>query len=177
MITERLERPAAGILSLAEVKNHVRFDGDDDDPAFARMMTSAILEAEDYASIAFRDQAVRITLKAWPRVHCLTLPIGPLLDASTVSVTVAGDEFEGFSIQTGQRPVLHLSGPCPAGAVVIEYIAGFGETGAEVPEDLRHALIDQIAAYYDARGAVDRNTVTLSPHFARIVGRYRGVRA
>lgn len=177
MNTERLERPASGIIDLAEAKNHARVDSDFEDADFARMMVSAIIEAEEYASIAFRYTAIRVTLDAWPRTRSLTLPIGPLVDWSSVSITAAGGDFDDFSVLTGHRPELLLTGARPSGRIVIEYIAGFGETGAEVPEDMRHALLDQIATYYDARGAVDRKTTTLSPHFVRIVGRYRGVRA
>ena len=177
MKTERLEQYGSGIIGLDEVKAHVRVDGDFEDAELDRMMVSAVIEAQEHASIAFRFQAIRVTLDAWPRSRSLALPIGPLLDWSSVSVTAAGSEFEDFSALTGQRPELRLTSARPAGQISIDYIAGFGETGAEVPEDLRHALLDQVAAYYDARGAVDRKTAALSPHFARIVGRYRGVRS
>lgn len=177
MITTRLERLVTGIIGVEDAKLHARVDDDFEDAAFLRMMVSAIIEAEDYASIAFLHQAVRVTLDARPRDGKIALPIGPLRDWTNVSVTVAGEDYADFTVTTGPRPVLHLDWPCPPGTISIEYIAGFGETGADVPDDLCHALLDQVAVYYDARGAVDRSTVTLSPHFARIVGRYRGVRA
>lgn len=176
MRTERLEQYGSGIIGLAEVKAHIRVDGDFEDAELERMMVSGVIEAQEHASIAFRFQAIRVTLDAWPRSRSFALPIGPLLDWSSVSVTAAGSDFEDFSVLTGHRPELRMTGARPAGQIVIEYIAGFGATGAEVPDDLRLALLDQIAAYYDARGAVDRKTAALSPHFARIVGRYRGVR-
>ena len=59
----------------------------------------------------------------------------------------------------GRRPPLRLVGPRPTGQVIIEYQAGFGNH----PEDLRHALPDQIAAYYDTRGAVDQEAAPLPP--------------
>ena len=177
MITTRLERRVTGILDLEDAKRHARVDGDYEDFDFHRMMVSAIIEAEDYASMAFLSQAVRVTLDARPSDGKVALPIGPLRDWTEVFVMVAGEDYDHFTVTEGQRPALHLDWPCPPGPIVIEYFAGFGHDGADVPEDLRHALLDQVAAYYDARGAVNRSTVALSPHFARIVGRYRGVRA
>lgn len=56
----------------------------------------------------------------------------------------------------GRRPPLRLAGPRPTGQAIIEYQAGFGNHPEDIPEDLRHALPDHIAAYYDARGAVDQ---------------------
>lgn len=175
MIVQRLERPIDGILDLADAKRHCRVDDDFEDPDFQRMMVSAIIEAEDYAAMAFRYSAVRVTLDARPPGGLIRLPIGPLRDWTAVNMTVAGEDYEDFTVITGSRPSLRLDTPCPAGAIAIEYVAGFAELGAEVPDDIRHALLDQVAAYYDARGASKEPAI--SPHFARIIGRYRGVRA
>lgn len=177
MRIERLERLTTGIIGLAEAKGHVRVDGDDSDVEIGRMITAAIMEAEDYASMALRLQAVRVTLPEWPLAGCITLPIGPVVAPATVTVTADGDDFEDFTAEAGQRPALRLTGPRPSGRVVVEYVAGFGDDAADIPEDIRLAVLDQVAVYFDARGATDRKGVSLSPQFARIIGRYRRVKA
>ena len=49
------------------------------------------------------------------------------------------------------------------------------EDVAELPDDLRFAIIDQAAMLYDARGGDTERPVGLSLAASRIVARYRGV--
>lgn len=179
MIVQRQEdRPVWIITDLDEVRDHARVDGNDSDRELARMVKAAAREAEERAQIALLDQAVQVTLDGWPRAYSLRLPIGPLTDFASVTMTVDGQPFEAFAVQTGLRPELRLSGPRPCGQIVISYTAGFGTSAEAIPEDLQQAIIDQASTYFDARGGFDqRITAALSPHFARVIGRYRGVRA
>lgn len=177
MNVERLSRSSLPAVDLTEAKNHARVDGDFEDADFARMIDTATREAEDYAQIALLAQNIRLLLSRWPRGH-VRLPIVPILDRNSISVTINTQPWPDVLLSSdGSRPLLIMCGNPPPGVFVIEYRAGFGDQPEDIPADLRHALLDQIATYYDARGAVDGKTATLSPHFARIVGRYRGVRA
>lgn len=177
MIVERLEHPLGGIIDLNDLKSHVRVDGDDEDWALQRMAYAAVSEAEDRAQIALRTQAIRVTLDCWPHgARSFRLPIGPVRDRDSVTVTADDQLFEGFTITPGARAELRLTGSQPGGRIEIEYLAGYGETKASIPLDLTQAILDQAAAYYEARGPGDPRRQALSPHFARIIGRYRGVR-
>ena len=177
MIIERLERPLNNAIDLRDLQLHSRTDGMDEVlPELQRFASAATREAEDLAQIALLLQAVRVTLDGWPRTHCLPLPIGPLMDSDSVTVTADGQPFEDFTTTTGARPELRVTGPRPCGRIVIEYVAGYGETSDTIPEDLRLAVMDQAACYFDARGAGDPKMQAQSPHFARIIGRRRGVR-
>lgn len=51
------------------------------------------------------------------------------------------------------------------------------EDVADLPEDLRFAICDQMLMLYDARGSDTERPVGLSLAASRIVARYRGVRA
>lgn len=174
MIVHRLERLASGVIDLADAKLLARVDADDEDTILERMCITAVMEFEDRAQIAIRNQAVRVTLPEWPRSAALLLPIGPLVDPEAMTVTAGEVDFDGFTIQAGNRARLRLTAARPAGPVQVEYFAGFDD---EVPDDIHHALLDQVATYYDARGATDGKLLPVSPHFARIAARYRGVRA
>lgn len=169
--------PAAGQdvwLSLTDTKRWARVDHDDEDPDFARMIEAVAREAEDYAQIALLDQTIRILLPRWPRGH-VRLPIVPILDHDSIGVTINTLPWADVLLDGGSRPLLMMCGNPPPGVVVIEYRAGFGTDPASIPADIRQAMIDQVAVYYDTRGAADAKAVTLSPQFARILGRYRGV--
>lgn len=176
MRVERLTRPTADIIQLDHVKEQARIDGPDEDALIGRMIPATVIEAEDYGQIALLSQRVRVTLHHWPRSGLFAPPIGPLMDAASVTVTVDGAAFTGFAVDTGSRALLHLTGDYPRGRVVIEYTAGFGETAADIPADILQALTDQVAVLIDARGMVEAKDITLSPQFIRVLGRYRGVR-
>lgn len=176
MIIERMDRPTALAVDLEEAKNHARVDGDYDDFALAQMIATATREAEDYAQVALLAQPIRVILPCWPQSLTLQLPIGPVFDWSSITILAGTEPIDDFSVMTGRRPAVRLATARPAGVIIIDDQAGYGDEVSDIPPDLRHALLDQVAIYYDARGAVDRKTVSLSPHFARIVGRYRGVR-
>lgn len=49
------------------------------------------------------------------------------------------------------------------------------ETSADLPDDLRFAIIDQMAMLFDVRGAETERPEGLSMAAARVVARYRGV--
>lgn len=177
MIVERLDRAPWSLVELQDLRDHARVDPNGyDDVAIYRMFLAATGEAEEYGQIALFPQRIRVTLDGWPRGHSFRLPIGPLLDWDSVTVTADGQPFEGFNTMTGPRPELRLTGARPCGQVVIEYASGYEYQRHKIPSDLAHALMDQALAYYDARGSGDPKRQALSPHFARIVGRYRGVR-
>lgn len=161
-------------LTLTDAKQWARVDGDDEDADFVRMIDAVAREAEDYAQIALLDQTIRILLPRWPRGH-VRLPIVPILDRTSISVTINTQPWPDVALDGGARPLLMICGNPPPGVVVIEYRAGFGALPEAIPADIVQAMLDQVAVYYDTRGAVDAKAVTISPQFTRILGRYRGV--
>lgn len=179
MNIERLNRSTADVVTLEDLHIHCRSVASDDEMTIevVRMGRAAAREAEEHGSLALLNQTIRVTLDGWPRSWTFYLPIAPLLDWSTVEITADGELFDDFTVMTGLRPAIRLIGPRPSGVVVIEYQAGFGDDGASLPDDLREAILDQAANYFDQRGTGDQKSVWLSPHFTRIVGRYRAVRA
>lgn len=179
MNIQRLNRVDGDPVDLACLRAHARTDPSDSDMDLevARMGRAAAREAEELAQIALLHQTVRVTLDGWPRGNSFFLPIAPLMDWETVKISADGTAFEDFSVTTGLRPEIRATGPRPCGVVVIEYQAGFGAGANDLPADLRQAVLDQAAAYFDARGPGDPKAQAMSPHFARIVGRYRRVRA
>ena len=175
MIIERLSMPTLPAVSLTDLKEHCRVDGYSFDYELARHGKAAATELETYAALALLDQSIRVTLPVWPRKDTFGLPIIPMIDPLSVTVTADGVAFEDYAVCTGHRPALRLSGDRPCGVIVIEYLAGFGPTATSIPADLANAIMDQAAAFLDAKGAGDGKTNGMSPHMARIAARYRRV--
>jgi len=174
MITERLTIPTGTPFSVIDLAAHCRVEGWGEDEITLHAQ-AAVAELEQYAQLALLTQTIRVTLDAWPRGHCLTLPIAPVIDPVSVTITVDGTAFHGFAVLTGLRPALRLTGAMPCGVIVIEYQAGFGDTAADIPRDLSLGIMDQTSASFDMRGAGDGKTNGMSPHMARIAARYRRV--
>lgn len=177
MRIERLTVPTPLPFQQADLAEHLRVSDPSDAYAVQKHGKAAAAELERYASIALIDQTIRVTLDAWPRGYWLELPIAPLVDVLSVAVTVDGAAFDLFSIVAGNRPGLRLSGDKPCGVIVIEYLAGFGPSVADIPADLSLAIMDQAAATFDQRGILDPKSggPGMSPHAARIAARYRRV--
>lgn len=175
MIIERITQPTGLPFIQSTLADHCRLT----DPSMIQEASTharaAASELQHYAQLALLDQTIRVTLDAWPRSSWFDLPIAPLLDVLTVTITVDGVPFNDFGIVAGLRPALHLTAAKPCGLIVIEYEAGFGASAGAVPPDLVHAIIDQAAALFDARGAGDGKSNGMSPHMARIAARYRRV--
>lgn len=176
MIVERLNRPTTGAVSVDRAAAHCRVDGNESDAELGEMIAAATRELEDYSGLALLDQTIRVTLECWSRASVFPLPIAPVLDVLPVSITADGAPYEDFAVITGQRPAIRIAGDRPSGVVVIEYEAGFGATENDIPDDIRMAIVGQVANLYERRGDDDAAKGTgMAPQFARIAARYRRV--
>ena len=186
MQIDRITAPPVDVFTHAELAAHLRID--EADPIqmgeAIRMARAATRELEQHGSLALITQTVRVTLGEWPEGKGLRLPIAPVALSSDCTFTVDGQAFTGFRLHGGLRPTLWVVNrpvivseieDTPSEGIVIEYPAGFGDTAEDVPADLRLAVLDQAAAFFDCRGAGDGKTQHLSPHAARIAARYRRV--
>ena len=175
MIVERITQPTGLPFIQSTLAEHCRVT----DPSMIEEASTharaAASELQHYAQIALLDQTIRVALDAWPRSSWFNLPIAPLLDVLTATITVDGVPFSDFAVVAGLRPALRLTDARPCGLIVIEYQAGFGPAASDIPGDLALAIIDQAAAFFDARGAGDGKSNGMSPHMARIAARYRRV--
>ena len=115
-------------------------------------------------------QVISLTLSA-EGGDAVDLPIGPL--APDAHVTVNGIE-TADGIEGGRWPSITLPANL-TGTVMLTYEAGYGDTPASIPADLRLAVMDQASMLYDARGPTDVRQ-GLSVAAARICARHRRVR-
>lgn len=171
---------AAAPFVLDDVKVHCRVDGDHDDQAISRMAWAAALEIEQFAQIALMTQTIRLTIFDPAPTPGLRLPIGPVADDDTPTVTIDGQAFAGFGFAGGNRPYIRWDQSFHdllPDRLTIEYQAGFGATAGDIPPDLAQAILDQAALHYDGRSPMSAKELTTSPHMARIGARYRGVSA
>lgn len=200
----RIERSGEGLNTLpvasTEIAAHFSMTGASE--AVLATVTPYILaatrEIEDLAGIALIKQEITLRNVEFPTVSSgawwdgvregvpeitqgkrgkLYLPIRPAIEWTEAQDPETGDPItiDGLRILGRDDPELKCHA-APAGAFDLVYNAGFGETPALVPADLRLAVLDHALRLYERRGDETTTPLSLSPVAERIVGRHRRVR-
>jgi uncharacterized phiE125 gp8 family phage protein len=156
--------PGAEALTLADVKAHLRIDQDDEDDLLESLIIVAREHLERVSGLALVSRAMRLYLDGWPQAGVIEIARGPVQAVSEVriyddagvetSVDLAGHMLDG----TARPARLWLRNrPSPSQAmngIEIDFSAGFGEAGADVPDTLKRAMLTHIAVMYEFRGVV-----------------------
>lgn len=164
---ERISAPAVEPLSLAEARLHLRLDGDAEDDLVAALVVAARQMAESVLGRALIRQDFRLWLDRWPPGRrAVDLPRPPLAEVTAVSLH---DDDGGQSpldpalwladrVATPGRLVLRAGAPAPVAArvangIAIDYRAGYGEAGADVPEPIRRGMALLVGHLFESREA------------------------
>lgn len=156
--------PAAEPLALADIKAHLRIDGAEEDGLLAGLIKVAREHLERVTGLALVSQRWRLYLDAWPASGALEIARGPVLSVEAIrafddggaesALALAGHVLDGV-----RRPArLWLRSRPAAGQAIngveVDFTAGFGESGADVPDTLKRAMLVHAAHMYEFRGAV-----------------------
>jgi hypothetical protein len=149
--------PGEEPVSLAEAKAFARVDGTDEDALISALIAAARLHVESLTGRALVMQTWRLVL------NCVTGLLIPLPVVPAMELIEAPD---GAVLQ-GDAVLLATA----TDAVSLDYSAGYGNA-ADVPKDLRQAVLTLVAYWYE-----HRDSVTIAPvGFERLVASYRRVR-
>ena len=184
----RTVEPALEPVTLVEAKAHLRLGHDSEDALIAGLIRAAREEVERATGTALIEQDWRLALDAWPLSGTLALTPHPV--RAILSVTVYGSEGEASLVDPSAcrldghaRPArLWLAErPAPGAAlngIEIDFRAGYGEAGTDVPDLLKRAMLMLVAHWFEFRGvagAADQ-PVGHPPGFDRLVSAYRRAR-
>lgn len=178
MLVHRIAVSEAMPFDLETLKLYLRADHGDEDTVIANAGHTAAAEIEQFAQIALLTQTVRVTIFSPRKEYGLSLPIGPVAEGITPTVTIDGAPFTAFAFEGGNRPYIRWLRDyqdLTPDRMTVEYQAGFGPDASDIPHDLTQALLDQAALLFDGRSPMSAKDLTTSPHMARIGARYRGV--
>lgn len=154
--------PETEPVTLAELKSHCRVDHDDDNAYLEKTIKAARQHVERFTGKALISTTYDLLYDAFPSGP-IQIQKGPLLsvtgvfyiDATTgLEVTLATDQYQ---VDTASDPgwIAPTTDGWPAtlatiNAVRIRFVAGF----ASVPEDLKLAVLQIAAHWYERREAV-----------------------
>lgn len=174
MITQRTRTTALAV-GMGEVEEHLRLTwAVEEQQTLQAMIVAATYEIEERAGLAILAQAITITTDAAPDI---ALSVGPVASGATATVSTLADDgtltpvASGFWLEAGRWPILHITDTSITGRVVVTYTAGMNTA----PQDVRHAICDQVGLLYDHRGEPAKG-VALSMSAASLIARRGMVR-
>ncbi|RDK01440.1 head-tail connector protein [Paraburkholderia lacunae] len=136
--------PAQTPVSLDTAKEHLRVDGSDDDDLITLYLKAATRRAEDITGRALITQTVEeLFVRVCREVELTRWPV-----QSIESVKVGGVDLASHTARLGDNASL---GGLPKGDVVVQYKAGYGDSGDSVPEPIRQWILATIGTFYENR--------------------------
>ena len=156
MTSTLIAPPGEEPVTLAEAKAFCRIDGSDEDALVNALIAAARLQVESLTGRALITQTWRLTMACAPRlVELPVIPVAALVAAPDGAV-LQGDA------------VLLVE---PVDELTVDYTAGYG-AAADVPGDLKQAVLTLVAHWYE-----NRDAVTMPPlGFDRLIASYKRVR-
>jgi uncharacterized phiE125 gp8 family phage protein len=188
MTLTRIAGPSLEPVTLNDMKLHLRVTHDSEDALISNLIKGAREEVEQATGLALITQQWRLYLDCWPQSLTVLLQRAPVLSLDAVTIfdesgTPTTAQVATFVLDRTSRPA-RIAVPDDVArpgkvlnGIEIDFTAGFGATGVEVPDGLKRAVMLLAAHWYEYRGAepFDRASAAWPPNFERIISRYRRV--
>ena len=181
----RTVEPAGEPVTLVEAKAQLRLRHDSEDQLILGLIRAARAEVEAQTGMALIDQSWRLAIDRWPQDGLVRLRRHPVKEI--LSVTVYGAEGEAalvdpqdYETDLSSRPArLRFKAPPPPerrlNGIEVDFVAGFGEAGTDVPDLLRRAVLMLVTHWFEFRSAYGGGDqpVSIPPGFDRLIATYR----
>lgn len=184
--------PATDPVTLDEMKEHSRIDSVDEDSGIASLIRAATQKLDGRDGLLGRcliTQVWKLTLDRFAGEIVILLPPCEeivsivYVDPKGDEQTLAASEYQAFHLGTPDsarvRPAYGKSWPATRSvpeAVTVRFVAGYGDTAADVPEPLRTAIRMHVGHLYEHRESVmfGSGFVTDTPHgYDELISDYR----
>jgi uncharacterized phiE125 gp8 family phage protein len=180
--------PSGQPVTLAQAKAHLKIETNDEDAYLQELIASAVAAVEAETGKAMLTQTWRLYLDDWPACGLVELPVAPVRSVGPITVyaasgtpaTLAAADF--LLDRHGEPPRLFFRKRPDAGreinGIEIDIVAGYGEAGTDVPDQLVRAVLVLVAHWHAHRGAASEAALAGSfpKGFAALVGPFRQVR-
>lgn len=181
----RTVEPSADPVTLAEVKAQLRIDHDSEDVLIGGLIRAATAEVEAQTGMALIAQHWRLALDRLPESGIVLLRRHPVREIQSVTIYDAEGasslvDPSRWSADLVSRPA-RMDIDLPVGrlrrmnGLEIDFEAGFGEAGADVPDQLKRAVLVLVAHWFEFRAAyrAEDQPVSHPPGFERLIAGYR----
>ncbi|WP_223596889.1 head-tail connector protein [Brucella suis] len=163
--------PALEPVTIADARAFLRISTESEDDILGRLITTARELVEAETGLALIDQTWRLRVDRWPRSGRLALfkyPIKAVTGVVAYRPDGAAISFlpEEFALHHDRRPQRLYMAQYPDAStfcgIEVDFIAGFGESGVEVPDTLKQAILTLTAHLYESRAGVNADAVQRS---------------
>ena len=161
-----ISAPEANPVSLAQIKRHLRLDHNEDDEYLIELAQAATLHVEAMIDQFLITRTVRQYIETMPASRSISLEAWPIISIQEVRGYDLGGNpiiFQSRNFRFDNRfdpaaLILNTSINFNAfsNGIEVDIIAGYGETGVDIPSNIIRAILVLIAHWYEFRG-------TLSP--------------
>jgi uncharacterized phiE125 gp8 family phage protein len=177
--------PVGEALTLAELKAHLRIDGNSENDLLEGLIRVAREHLERETGLSLLSQQWRLYLDQWPQSGVVMLERGPVRSVEAIHIFDAdGMESEaplaGMVLDTASRPARLMLGTRPEAGramngIEVDFTAGFGDSGAEVPDGLKRAMLLHAALLWEFRAALplEMQPASVPAGYERLVAPYR----
>jgi uncharacterized phiE125 gp8 family phage protein len=159
----RTVEPAVEPVNLAEAKAWLRINHASEDAQILELISAARHDVEHQSGQSLINQEWRMTLDNWPTKAMIDLPKGPITSViSVVTYNASGlpatMPAANYLLDFRSQPARLSFDTRPAigramNGLEIDYAAGYGATGTDVPDILKRAILMLVAHWYEFRGA------------------------
>jgi uncharacterized phiE125 gp8 family phage protein len=173
-----LEAPAVEPVLLAEAKEHLRLDGSSEDTVLSALIAAARVAVEGQTRRVLITQKWRAFVEPWPE-DGVTLPVVPAKGVDALraidadgNATVLDPESYEFDPADGSVTIDPVEG---AVRYEIDFTAGYGASGMDVPQPLRQAIRLLVTHWFEHRSAVILGESSAAPPFGylELISPYR----
>ena len=179
-------------LPVEALKAHLRlgsgFDqGDLQEPVLKSFLRAALSAIEGRTGKILLGRVFSLSLTFWRDAVAQPLPVAPVTTVTRVSLVGRDGTRTEVPVssywleQDRQQPKLRAAGGClprvpSAGAVHVEFEAGYGAGWEAVPDDLRQAVLLLAAHYYEYREDTGLSAGCMPFGVTSLIERYKSVR-
>jgi len=185
MTAALITKPLVEPVTLAGAKSQLRIDGTDEDILVSELITAARQYLEQICGLRLITQSWRQYEDCWPASRVLKLPLRPVQSVQAITVydatgapsIIAASDYQVDNISDIAR--IHMANPATPGmtmnGIEVDFTVGFGDTGVDVPDTLKRAILMLVAHWYEFRGAISpgEQPVSIPPGFETLIAPFK----
>ena len=182
----RQTQPAVEPVTLAEAKSHLRVDTADDDTYITGLIRAAREWCEQYLdrTLVHTQWVMRFDRFPPDGTQDIELPRPPIVASGTATAVALTFTFENGTTSTYSTASYRVDRASTPGAVKtlygqawpphlqddnaisVTWWGGYGPSGSDVPQSIRHAMLMLVAFWYDNRSTVLVGSISKQLEFA-----------
>ncbi|PWL19032.1 hypothetical protein DKP76_00150 [Falsochrobactrum shanghaiense] len=178
--------PVTEPVTIADARAFLRISTQSEDDILERLIKTARELVEAETGLALIDQTWRLRVDRWPRSGRLALFRYPVKAVTAVVAyqpdgTAISFSPEDFTLRHERRPQRVYMAQVPDArsftGLEVDFLAGFGETGADVPDTLKQAILSLTAHLYESRAGMNAKSAPASfpPMIGQMVDGWRRI--